>query len=80
MSDLVIIDKEKIISELIIRLDRLERRVLELERENIFLRKENVSLKRENEGGLPNKFGTKFSSHIFISLSGYEAHRCENVR
>ena len=38
MSDLVFIDKDKIISELIIRLDRLEGRVLELERENAHLR------------------------------------------
>ena len=34
MSDLVGIVKDKIISELIMRLERLERRVLELEREN----------------------------------------------
>lgn len=38
MSDLVSIDKDKIISELIIRLDRLEGRVLELEMENAHLR------------------------------------------
>ena len=38
MSDLVLIDKDKIISELIIRLERLEVRVLELERENAQLR------------------------------------------
>lgn len=50
MSDLVRMDREKVISELIMRLDRLEGRVLELERENISLRKENISLKRENEG------------------------------
>jgi transposase len=38
MSDLVGIDKDKIISGLIIRLERLEARVLELERENAELR------------------------------------------
>lgn len=37
MSDLVFIDKDKIISELTIRLDKLEGRVLELERENAHL-------------------------------------------
>jgi|GEM_PF-4445701 len=38
MPDLVISDKEKIKSLLIIRLDRLEGRIIELERENIFLK------------------------------------------
>lgn len=45
MSDLVNIDSGKIISELIIRLDRLEQRVVELERENVFLKKENDELR-----------------------------------
>jgi len=41
MPDLVISDKEKIKSVLIIRLDRFEGRIIKLECENIFLKKEN---------------------------------------
>ncbi len=54
MSDLSIIDKDKIISELIIRLKRLERRIRELEgleKENKILR-ERPS-KYENPKNLP---------------------------
>lgn len=38
MSDLLLIGKDRIIAELIIRLERLEKRVFELERENAQLR------------------------------------------
>ncbi len=61
MSDLVVIDREKIIAELIIRLDRLEGRVLELERENAFLKKENAEL-RDRLSGHENPKNSRNSS------------------
>jgi transposase len=66
MSDLVIIEKDKIISELIIRLERLERRVFELEKENAELRgrllkyenpknSRNSSIPPSRDGNRPKK-------------------------
>jgi hypothetical protein len=72
MPDLVISDKEKIKSVLIIRLDRLEGRIIELERENIFLKGPRTVW---TNTGIPRTAGTVPHRHVW-NLQDYLEEYC----